>query len=56
MTFLIADKIGLLPRQSSFDEAIKKLTVLWQKLSNESIIFPGNITDEKGNLEIWCDF
>lgn len=28
MTFLIADKIGLLPRQSGFDEAIKILTVL----------------------------
>lgn len=34
MTFLIADKIGLLPRQSSFDEAVKKLTGLWQKRNN----------------------
>lgn len=33
ITFLIADKIVLFPRQSSFDEAIKKLTVLWQKIN-----------------------
>lgn len=31
MTFLIADKISLLPRQSSFDKNIEKLTGLWQK-------------------------
>lgn len=30
MTFLIADKIGLLPRQSNLEEATQKLTILWQ--------------------------
>lgn len=56
ITFLIADEIGLLPRQSSFDEAIKKLTVLWQKINNAWIMFSLNTTDNKGNLEKWCDF
>lgn len=56
LTFLIADKIGLLPRHSSSGEAVKKLAGLWQKINNAYITFPGHPTDENGNLEIWCDF